>query len=84
MLFILGHAVHFAKCCDFPRSSPIEFGQSFFIVSIRFGAPKFVQMVIGFDMGVSENSVPLNSMVNDPYPLGILTQHFQVQTHITS
>ena len=45
-----GHAVHFAKCCDFPRSSPIEFGQSFFIVSIYFGDPKFVQMVIRFDI----------------------------------
>ena len=34
-------------------------------------------------MGLSENSVPLNPMVNDHYPyemaisLGILTQHFQ-------
>ena len=39
-------------------------------------------------MGVSENSVPLNPMGNDHYPyynaisLGILTQHFQVQTHM--
>ena len=41
-------------------------------------------------MGVSENSVPLNPMVlliiipmkNGFKSLGILTQHFQVQTHI--
>ena len=44
-------------------------------------------LFVKYDMGLSENSVPLNPMVNDHYPywmaisLGILTQHFQTNPY---
>ena len=44
-------------------------------------------MVYGYDMGVSENSVPLNPMVNDHYPVfkwlfhWEYTQHFQANPY---